>query len=91
MGAIHWRPQAINDLIRIARHVATRSPINAKKVYDQVQAKAAALATFPNMGRAGRRKGTRELVVHSHYIVVYRVTGQAVEIIRVKHTSRQPN
>ena len=91
MGAIHWRPQAISDLIRIARHIATRSPINANKVFIQVQAKAAALATYPNMGRAGRRKGTRDWRYTAISIVVYRVTGQAVEIIRVKHTSRQPN
>lgn len=91
MGAVYWRPQAINDLVRIGRHIAIDSAVNAAHVVAQLQAKTAALAAYPNIGRIGRIPGTRELVVHTHYIVIYRTSGPTVEIIRVKHTARQPS
>jgi plasmid stabilization system protein ParE len=40
------------------------------------------------MGRSGLVKGTRELVVHPHYVVVYDVA-DIVRILRVLHTSQQ--
>ncbi|MDP2196877.1 MAG: type II toxin-antitoxin system RelE/ParE family toxin [Rhodocyclaceae bacterium] len=42
------------------------------------------------MGRPGRVPGTRELVVTRFpYILPYRVREQAVEILRIFHTSRK--
>lgn len=41
------------------------------------------------MYRSGRREGTRELVVHPNYIVVYVVREDAVEIVSVLHTRRE--
>ena len=91
MGAVNWRRQAVRDLARIGRHIARSSVVNADNVVAHLQAKTAALAAFPKMGRIGRIAGTRELVVHTHYIVVYPVSGSSVEIIRISHTARQPH
>ncbi|MFA9217212.1 MAG: type II toxin-antitoxin system RelE/ParE family toxin [Sphingomonadaceae bacterium] len=55
----------------------------------EVQAKTNSLANFPLMGRLGRVAGARELVIHSHYIVPYRVREDAVEILRVQHVARR--
>jgi toxin ParE1/3/4 len=52
-------------------------------------AKADALAFYPGMGRQGRVPGTRELVVHKHYYVVYRIAGATVQILAVNHTAQQ--
>jgi toxin ParE1/3/4 len=41
------------------------------------------LETFPNLGRAGRIAGTREITM-APYVIVYRVA-QAVEILRIYH------
>ena len=42
------------------------------------------------MGRAGRVNGTRELVVsRTPYVVVYRIRGQEVCIVRVLHTAQR--
>ena len=41
------------------------------------------------MGRKGRQAGTRELVAHPNYIVVYDVTGDMVRVLRVLHAARQ--
>lgn len=40
------------------------------------------------MGRSGLVTGTRELVVHPHYVVVYDVK-DTVRILRVLHTAQQ--
>jgi toxin ParE1/3/4 len=41
------------------------------------------------MYRPGRIPGTREAVVHPNYIVVYRVTAEAVEIVSVVHARQE--
>jgi toxin ParE1/3/4 len=41
------------------------------------------------MGRIGRRKGTRELVVAGlPYFVVYRLRASTIEVLRVIHGAR---
>ena len=45
----------------------------------------APLAEHPYLFRPGRVAGTRELVAHPNYIVVYRVTATAVEIVNILH------
>ena len=43
------------------------------------------LVSFPNSGRPGRRKGTRELVVgRTPYLVAYR-SSDAIQVLRVLH------
>ena len=55
---------------------------------DQAQA---LLARFPNLGRAGRRVGTRELALSgTPYMSVYRVDAKAVMILDIRHTARKP-
>lgn len=85
MYAIHWKKQAINDLIKIGRHIAKDSPTNANKMLDLIEAKVMPLAAHPEMGRTGRKRGTRELIAHESYLVIYHVLGANVEILRVKH------
>jgi toxin ParE1/3/4 len=48
------------------------------------------LAQHPNLGRAGRVEGTRELIIsNAPYIVAYRVVEGQVRILAIIHTSRQ--
>jgi len=46
------------------------------------------LESHPGMGRAGRVPGTRELVLHKHYIAIYRVREGDVEVLRLHHVAR---
>ena len=91
MAAIFWKKQAINDLIKIGRYIAEDSPVNAEKMVSSIEDKVTPLADHPQMGRTERKRGTRELVAHENYFVVYRLLNDSehVEILRVKHVAQQ--
>ncbi len=89
MGAVLWKRHAINDMAQIARRIALDSPIVANQFIRQLQAKTENLATYPQPGRLGRKYGTRELIAHRHFVVIYRERAGNVEILRVKHTAQQ--
>lgn len=89
MYVIHWKRQAINDLINIGQHIAEDSPANAGRMIDLIESKVTPLATYPRIGHTGHRRGTYELVAHDSYVIIYRVRAKRIEILRVKHTARQ--
>ena len=47
------------------------------------------LVDHPSLGRVGRVAGTRELVAHQSYLLIYDVAGDSVRVLNVVHTSRQ--
>lgn len=77
------------DRVNIRNFIERDNPAAALEL-DQVFAdRTAGLLDLPLVGRAGRLKGTRELVVHGNYIVVYDVTKDAIRIIRILHAARR--
>ena len=50
---------------------------------------ASRLSRFPYMGRPGELVGTRELIPHPSYRLVYEVREETVYILYLVHTSRQ--
>lgn len=83
-----WKPAAIADRKSITAYIAQDNPRAAIEIGDMLIQKGAQLDQYPTLGRVGRVKGTRELVVHAHYILIYRVAGPTVEILRVKHATQ---
>ncbi len=49
----------------------------------------ARLVDHPELGQAGIIPGTRELIPHDSYRLVYEVSGDAVWILSLVHVSRQ--
>lgn len=47
------------------------------------------LADHPRLGRVGRIKGTRELLPHPSYRLVYEIRDETVWILGVVHTARR--
>ena len=87
---LRWTRLADRDLDEIAAYIGQDSPAAAARVVlELIDQAVTLLPTNPAIGRPGRVLGTRELVVgHLPYILAYRVRDDAVEILRVLHTSR---
>ena len=49
----------------------------------------ARLAEHPNLGRLGKIPGTRELIPHESYRLVYEIERETVWILALVHTARQ--
>jgi len=81
---VRWTAPAGQDLENIASHIGKDDPEAARRVVKALYEGAMSLDVMPNRGRSGRVVGTRELVF-SPYIVVYRVTAAAIEILRIYH------
>ena len=89
MPAVVWRARALGDVQAIVGKISAGSRHGAEKLLRTIAAQAALLAIHPHIGRAGREAGTRELVVHRHYTMIYKVVGDRVYILRILHTARQ--
>jgi toxin ParE1/3/4 len=82
-----WTQDARANLREIIRYIAQRSPAAARMLKDLVEAAPRTATLNPDIFRPGRVAGTREIVVHPNYIVVYRLT-EHIEVLNVLH-SRQ--
>jgi addiction module RelE/StbE family toxin len=87
---IIWRQTALNDLKAIRAFIAQDNTAAADNVSSAIRTAVIQLGQYPELGRAGRVDGTRELAIpHMPYIVGYRVVESRVHILTVIHTSRQ--
>lgn len=50
---------------------------------------AARLTEYPMQGRAGKIAGTRELIPHESYRLVYEIANETVWILALVHVARQ--
>lgn len=85
---VRWLNVATRSLRLIHAHIAYDDPTAARLVIKKIRSSVPRLATFPMSGRSGEVPETRQLIVSNlPYIVVYRVNGDVVEILRVLHTA----
>lgn len=85
-----WAPGAQADLESILRYVGQDDIDAAFRQTDRIEGAVENLRRHPFMGRAGRKAGSRELVVAgTPYIVMYLVLDQRVEITAVVHGAQQ--
>jgi len=89
MLPIRWNAKALDELDVIAGYIAQFNPIAAEGLQEAIEASVLPLSEHPYLYRKGRVAGTRELVVHPNYIVVYRVLTDQVEIVGVLHAARE--
>ena len=84
-----WTRLAQADRRAIREYIATDDQRAALAMDELLTQKAARLAQLPEMGKPGRVDGTRELVAHRSYILIYAVKDDHVQVLRIMHTARQ--
>lgn len=88
MLPILWRAEAQADLAAILEFIAERNPQSALALYDDIARLVSQLPYHPYLYRLGRVPGTRELVAHPNYVVVYQVGYAVIEIVSVVHSRK---
>ena len=91
MMLLLWMPRAREERHAAIERIALENVTAAINQLDEIMSQTDLLLQHPELGRLGRRPGTRELLInHSNFIVVYRFKPRAkrIEIWRVLHTSQ---
>ena len=79
-----WSRRAIQHLVYLREYIEKESEQNAALVAKRILKAVDLLENHPEMGRAGRVVGTRELVVpETSYIIPYRIRRDRLELIAV--------
>ena len=81
---VDWHPEARVELREILDYISERNMPAADDLFFVIESATSSLPQHPYLYRPGRVAGTREIVVHPNYLVVYRVT-ENVEILAVLH------
>jgi toxin ParE1/3/4 len=83
---LRWSRRAKASVVAISDYISIDSPNAARTLIGEIQTQVDTLADHPRLGRAGRVRGTRELVINrTPYIAAYRIDGDLVTILRVLH------
>ena len=89
MGEVRWSDDAERDFVQILDFIGERNPAAADRIQALFAQTLEHLPDHPLIYREGRISGTREIVVHPNYVLVYRVAPDAVWIVNVLHSARQ--
>ena len=84
-----WTKPARRDRIGIIKYISERDPDAAAWFNTRFSEAIKMLVCFPQSGRPGRVQGTRELVIHTNYIIVYKLVDDAIAIVNILHASQQ--
>lgn len=89
MPKFKLKPLAEQDLEDIWLYIAQDNPRAADKLLDRIEAQCELLAIHPELGpaRDDIAKGLRYHPLAS-YLILYRVSSQGVDIVRVAHSAR---
>ena len=88
MRRIVWTEEAVGNLEAIVTYITAFNPAAAGRLAERLIAVADSLAEFSDRGRdAG--EGRREMAVVWPYVLRYRVDGDTVVILRIRHGARE--
>lgn len=86
---VSWTPEALQDRIDIWDYIAAKNPPAAARMDELFSVAAASLAEHPELGKPGQIAGTRELIPHENYRLVYEINQDVVWVLVLAHISRQ--
>jgi addiction module RelE/StbE family toxin len=84
-----WTPEAEQDRADIWDYIAADNPDAAVRIDELFSDAADKLAAHPKMGTTGKIPGTRELIPHESYRLVYEIDAGTVWVLTLVHTTRQ--
>lgn len=83
-----WALAAEQDRADVVDFIAQDNPLAAIRMDELFGTAIDRLAEHPLMGRPGQIPGTRELILHESYRLVYEVQADTVWILALLHTAR---
>lgn len=89
MLPVLWSDEAIDDLTRIGLYIDQFDYAASERLLTRIEKATQVLALHPSLYREGQVPGTRELIPHPNYRVVYQVGADHVLILSVLHVRRQ--
>lgn len=89
MLPVLWNDRAEADFAMLMEYLAERSPSGAVRLRALFGHFVERIAEHPYIFREGREVGTREVVVHPNYTLVYRIEERVIRIVNVLHTSQR--
>lgn len=84
-----WTPEAQQDREEIWDFIVLDNPQAAIRMDELFSNAVAKLADFPQPGQPGKISGTRELIPHESYRIVYEIQQETVWILALIHTAGQ--
>ena len=87
--SISWSVVALDDLDEITDYIAEFDVHAAIDMHNVIEGSVQPASDYPYLFREGRIPGTREIVAHPNYIVVYKVTDTAIEVVNVLHSRQE--
>lgn len=89
MLRLEWTSPAADELEAAQTYYHRLNPVAARTLAQRIVDAADGLRERPQIGRPGLREGTREWVVlRTPYVLIYRMTPKAVEILHVWHAAQ---
>ncbi len=89
MAQVVWTDEALANLDAIQAYIEQFNPLAAQQMAMRLIAVGNSLVEMPDRGRAVGG-GSRELANVHPYLIRYRVAGDAIVILRIRHGARRP-
>jgi len=83
-----WTLEAEQDRDEIWEYISADNPTAAVRMDQLFSDSATQLADFPESGRPGKVPGTRKLIPHANYRLVYSIEHDTVWMLALVHVAR---
>lgn len=88
---VRWSERAWNQVSEIFEYIARDRPGVAERILESFLERTELLGEFPDQGSVwgGERRPDLRSIVHENHRIVYRVRGDEVAILSVRHTRQE--
>lgn len=84
-----WTTEAEQDRADVWDYIAADNPHAAARMDELFSDAANSLTKHPKLGKPGKISGTRELIPHENYRIVYEIELDTVWVLTLVHIARQ--